>query len=94
MEYLRLESEQPEADDNFQTCREAIGVGPGWVSLENHDEARKGERKLKWTLSIWLKPKKLEQASQKVGFSTTAASKTTCEDDLRDNNGQEMRLQE
>ncbi|KAJ6155568.1 hypothetical protein N7470_006134 [Penicillium chermesinum] len=34
MEYLRLERAQSEADEQFQACREAIGVGhEGWVPL-------------------------------------------------------------
>lgn len=47
-ECLRLERAQSEADEQFQACQEAIGVGrEGWVPLENYDEAKRSEKKLK-----------------------------------------------
>lgn len=41
MEFLRLERTQCEADEQFQACQEAIGVGhEGWVPVARHDEAK------------------------------------------------------
>lgn len=47
-ECLRLNQAQSEADEQFQACQEAIGVGDeGWVPTELYDEAKRRERKLK-----------------------------------------------
>lgn len=47
-ECLRLERAQSEADEQFQGCQEAIGVGnEGWVPVSHYDEAKRRERKLK-----------------------------------------------
>ncbi|EEH10506.1 conserved hypothetical protein [Histoplasma capsulatum G186AR] len=47
-ECLRLEREQSEADEQFQACQEAIGVGSeGWVPVTHYDEAKEREQKLK-----------------------------------------------
>ncbi|KAJ5218702.1 uncharacterized protein N7498_000801 [Penicillium cinerascens] len=47
-ECSRLERAQSESDEQFRACQEAIGVGhEGWVPLENYDEAKRSERKLK-----------------------------------------------
>jgi hypothetical protein len=43
-----LENAQSEADEQFQVCQEAIGVGnEGWVPIAYYDEAKRCERKLK-----------------------------------------------
>jgi hypothetical protein len=48
IECLRLNTEQVEADDQLQACRDAIGIGSeGWVPLEQYDEIKGRERKLK-----------------------------------------------
>ncbi|KAL4896711.1 kinase-like protein [Aspergillus ambiguus] len=47
-ECLRLEHAQLEADEQFQACKEAIGVGnEGWVPIAHYDDAKERERKLK-----------------------------------------------
>ncbi|KAL2859469.1 kinase-like domain-containing protein [Aspergillus pseudodeflectus] len=47
-EYLRLDHAQVEADEQLQTCQDIVGVGSeGWVPLENYNEAKQRERKLK-----------------------------------------------
>ncbi|KGO63638.1 Aminoglycoside phosphotransferase [Penicillium italicum] len=47
-ECLRLKRAQSGADEQFQACQEAIGVGhEGWVPLANYDDAKRSERKLK-----------------------------------------------
>lgn len=48
MECLRLEQAQSEADEQYQACQEAIGVGhEGWVPVAHYDEAKACERKLR-----------------------------------------------
>jgi hypothetical protein len=45
---LRLCNAQVEADEQFQTCRDVVGVGPeGWVPCEQFEEAKLREQKLK-----------------------------------------------
>ncbi|WEW59933.1 hypothetical protein PRK78_005415 [Emydomyces testavorans] len=45
---LRLYNAQVEADEQFQACRDIIGVGPeGWVPSEQYGEAKQREQKLK-----------------------------------------------
>lgn len=47
-EFLRLERAQSEAEDQFQACQDAIGVGhEGWVPIASYDEAKGRERKLR-----------------------------------------------
>lgn len=47
-ECLRLHSAQVEADDQFEACKDAIGVGSeGWVPWDQFEEARRSESKLK-----------------------------------------------
>ncbi|KAI4923374.1 hypothetical protein J4E85_008411 [Alternaria conjuncta] len=44
----RLHSAQVEADEQLQTCRDVVGIGPeGWVPLEQYEETRQRARKLK-----------------------------------------------
>ncbi|KAF2083964.1 hypothetical protein K490DRAFT_76144 [Saccharata proteae CBS 121410] len=48
IEYERLNAAQIEADEQLQACRDVIGTGPeGWVPLEQYEEAKQRERKLK-----------------------------------------------
>lgn len=48
MECLQLERAQSEADEQYQACQEAIGVGhEGWVPVAHYDEAKACERKLR-----------------------------------------------
>lgn len=45
---MRLHAAQIEADEQLQACRDAIGIGPeGWVPLDQYDEVKKREVKLK-----------------------------------------------
>jgi hypothetical protein len=45
---LRLHAAQIEADEQLQVCRDVIGIGPeGWVPVEQYDEIKQRERKLK-----------------------------------------------
>ena len=47
-ECLRLERAQSEADEQFQACKEVIGIGhEGWVPVAHYDEAKGCERKLR-----------------------------------------------
>jgi hypothetical protein len=47
-EFLHLNAAQIEADEQLQTCRDAIGIGPeGWVPLDQYDEVKQREAKLK-----------------------------------------------
>lgn len=47
-ECLRQFIAQNEADEQFQICKDVIGVGPeGWVPREYYEEAKKRERQLK-----------------------------------------------
>ncbi|KAJ5585265.1 uncharacterized protein N7459_005065 [Penicillium hispanicum] len=47
-ESLRLDRAQSEADEQYQACLEAIGVGnEGWVPVAHYDEAKGRARKLK-----------------------------------------------
>jgi hypothetical protein len=45
---LRLNSAQVEADEQFEACKDAIGVGSeGWVPSDRYDEAKQREDKLR-----------------------------------------------
>ncbi|KAF1918728.1 hypothetical protein BDU57DRAFT_511458 [Ampelomyces quisqualis] len=45
---LRLHAAQVEADEQLQACRNVVGIGPeGWVPLEQYDEIKRQEMKLK-----------------------------------------------
>ncbi|KAF1967449.1 hypothetical protein BU23DRAFT_602870 [Bimuria novae-zelandiae CBS 107.79] len=47
-ECKRLHAVQIEADEQLQTCRDVIGIGPeGWVPLEQYKETKQREVKLK-----------------------------------------------
>ncbi|KAH7377310.1 hypothetical protein BKA66DRAFT_422392 [Pyrenochaeta sp. MPI-SDFR-AT-0127] len=47
-ECLRLNTAQIEADEQLQVCRDIVGIGPeGWVPLDQYDETKRRERKLK-----------------------------------------------
>ncbi|KAI4690443.1 hypothetical protein J4E81_007597 [Alternaria sp. BMP 2799] len=47
-ECKRLHAAQIEADEQLQACRDAVSIGPeGWVPLEQYEETRQRERKLK-----------------------------------------------
>lgn len=47
-EFLRLSRLQSDADEAFQACQEAVGVGSdGWVPTEHYDEAKQQEGKTK-----------------------------------------------
>ena len=47
-ECKRLHAAQIEADEQLQACRDVIGIGPeGWVPLEQYEDTRQRERKLK-----------------------------------------------
>ncbi|KAI4609381.1 hypothetical protein J4E80_008631 [Alternaria sp. BMP 0032] len=47
-ECKRLHAAQIEADEQLQACRDVVGIGPeGWVPLEQYEETRQRERKLK-----------------------------------------------
>ena len=46
--YLQMEHAQSEADEQFQECKEAIGVGnEGWIPNDYYDDAKECEKKLK-----------------------------------------------
>jgi hypothetical protein len=46
--YLHLNAAQVESDEQLQACRDAIGIGPeGWVPLDQYDELKQRESKLK-----------------------------------------------
>ncbi|KAI4947827.1 hypothetical protein J4E86_008343 [Alternaria arbusti] len=48
IECKRLHAAQIEADEQLQACRDVVGIGPeGWVPLEQYEETRQRERKLK-----------------------------------------------
>lgn len=45
---LDLNAAQLEADEQLQACRDVIGIGPeGWVPLDQYDEVKQRESKLK-----------------------------------------------
>lgn len=45
---LQLHTAQLEADEQFEACRDVVGVGPeGWVPNDQYDDAKQRERKLK-----------------------------------------------
>jgi hypothetical protein len=47
-ECLRLHTAQVEADEQLHACRDAVGIGPeGWVPVEQYDEIKQRESKLK-----------------------------------------------
>jgi len=47
-ECKRLHAAHAEADEQLQACRDVAGIGPeGWVPLEQYEETRQRERKLK-----------------------------------------------
>jgi hypothetical protein len=46
--YLHLNVAQVESDEQLQACRDVIGIGPeGWVPLDQYDEVKQRESKLK-----------------------------------------------
>jgi hypothetical protein len=47
-ECLRLNAAQIEADEQLQACRDVVCIGPeGWVPVEQYDEIKQRENKLK-----------------------------------------------